>query len=101
MEVETMALDGGPVVLRDVAIATIVAFYNVGAHWCHLAFTTEPSMGGGDAASYIWSPYGIGQTIIFSSCGFSLSSIFFFFPRLISAAAHLMSTILPHKMVWP
>jgi len=29
-----------------------------------------------------------------------LSSIFFFFPRLISAAADWMSTILPH-MVWP
>ena len=27
-------------------------------------------------------------------------SIFLFFPRLISAAAHWMSTILPH-MVWP
>jgi len=26
----------------------------------------------------LWSPYGIGQTIIFSSCGFFLSSIFFF-----------------------
>jgi len=29
-----------------------------------------------------------------------LLSIFFFFPRLISAAADRMSTILPH-MVWP
>ena len=27
----------------------------------------------------LWSPYGIWQTIIFSSCGFFLSSIFFFF----------------------
>jgi len=35
--------------------------------------------------------YGIGQTIIFLSCGFFLS---FFFPRLISAAADWMSTIL-------
>ena len=50
---------------------------------------------------YLWSPYVIGQTIIFSSSSFFLSSIFylFFFPRLISAAAHWMSTILPH-MVW-
>ena len=36
------------------------------------------------------------QTIIFSCCGFCLS----FFHRLISSAAHWMSTILPH-MVWP
>jgi len=27
----------------------------------------------------LWSPYGIGQTIVFSSCGFFLSSICFFF----------------------
>ena len=46
----------------------------------------------------LWSPYGIRQTIIFSSCG-SFLSIYLFFPRLISAAAHWMSTILPH-MVW-
>ena len=49
----------------------------------------------------LWSPYGIGQTIIFSCCGlFFLLSFFFFFPRLISAAAGWMSAILPH-MVWP
>jgi len=29
--------------------------------------------------SYLWSPYGIGQTIIFSSYGFFLSSIFYLF----------------------
>ena len=47
----------------------------------------------------LWSPYGTGQTIIFSCCGlFFLSSSFF--PRLISAAADWMSAILPH-MVWP
>jgi len=46
----------------------------------------------------LWSPYGTGQTIIFSSC-FFLSS-FFFFPRLISAVGDWMSTILPH-MMWP
>jgi len=45
--------------------------------------------------SLLWSPYGIGQTIIFSFCVF-----FLFFPRLISAAARWMSTILRH-MVWP
>jgi len=42
-------------------------------------------------------PYGIGQAIIFSSCGFFLS-IFCLFSRLISAAAHWMSTILRHMM---
>jgi len=42
------------------------------------------------------------QAIIFLPCGFFLlSSIYlFFFPRLISAAADWMSTILRH-MVWP
>jgi len=48
------------------------------------------------AHDYLWSPYGIGQTIIFLSCGFFQS----FFPRLISAVGDWMSTILPH-MVWP
>ena len=43
-------------------------------------------------------PIYYGQTIIFSCCGFFLS--FIFFPRLVSAAAHWMSTILRH-MVWP
>ena len=51
-------------------------------------------------ALLLWSLYVIGQTIIFSSCSSFLSSIFFFFPRLISAAAHWMSTILPH-ILWP
>jgi len=27
--------------------------------------------------SFLWSPYGIGQTIIFSSCGFFFLSFFF------------------------
>jgi len=36
--------------------------------------------------NYLWSPYGIGQTIIFSSCGFFFF-FFLFFPRLISAVA--------------
>jgi len=49
----------------------------------------------------LWSPYVIGQTIIFLPCDFYLC--FFVsssFPRLISAAVYWMSTILPH-MVWP
>ena len=41
----------------------------------------------------LWSPYVIGQTIIFSSC-FFLLSFFFFFPRLISAVGDWMFTIL-------
>jgi len=50
---------------------------------------------------FLWSPYVIGQIIIFSSCDFFLLLLLsFFFPRLISAAVDWMSTILPH-MVWP
>ena len=52
---------------------------------------------------FLWSPYGIEQTIIFSCCSLFfllLSSSFSFFPRLISAAADWMSAILPH-VVWP
>ena len=48
---------------------------------------------------WLWSPYVIGQTIIFSCCGLFFF-FFLFFPRLISAAADWMSAILPH-MVWP
>jgi len=58
----------------------------------------------------LWSPYVIGQTIIFMAalcnrCGHYifalwLLSFYLFFPRLISAAGDCMSTILPH-MVWP
>jgi len=47
--------------------------------------------------TYLWSPYVIGQTIIFSCCFFFLLS---FFPRLISAVGDWMFTILSH-MVWP
>ena len=49
--------------------------------------------------SSLWSPYVIGQTIIFLPCDFYLSSFFLsFFPRLISAAVDWMSTILPHMV---
>ena len=49
----------------------------------------------------LWSPYVIGQTIIFLPCDFYLSFFFLFFPRLISAAIDWMSTILPHlALVW-
>ena len=46
---------------------------------------------------FLWSPYVIGQTIIFLPCDFYLLS-FFFFPCLISAAVDWMSTILPHMV---
>jgi len=49
-------------------------------------------------SDFLWSPYVIGQTIIFLPCDFNLS--FFVFPRLILAVGDWMSTILPH-MVWP
>jgi len=49
------------------------------------------------AEHLLWSPYVIGQTIIFLPCDCYLSS--FFFPRLISPAVDWMSTVLPH-MVW-
>jgi len=49
---------------------------------------------------FLWPPYGIGQAIIFLPCGFYLSFFFYIFPRLISAAADWMSTILRH-MMWP
>jgi len=48
----------------------------------------------------LWSPYGIGQTIIFLTCDFYLLILLLFFPRLISAVGDWMSNILPH-MVWP
>jgi len=54
-------------------------------------------------SSFLWPPYGIEQVIIFSYCGFFFFFFFFlssFFPRLFSAVAHWMSTILPHTM-WP
>jgi len=41
---------------------------------------------------FLWPLYGIGQAIIFSSCGF------FFFPHLFSAIADWMSTIIPHMV---
>jgi len=43
---------------------------------------------------FLWSPYVIGQTIIFLPRDFNLLSSSFFIPRLISAAAGWMSTIL-------
>jgi len=81
-----------------------------GAHWRNLANTIEPSMCGGDAA--VLSNYFDGlllymvalcnraghiyfHTVVCSN-SFFLSS--FFFPRLISAVADWMSTILAHSV---
>jgi len=51
--------------------------------------------------SFLWSPYVIGQTIIFLPCSFFLLLLLSsFFPRLISAVGDWMSTILLH-MAWP
>jgi len=47
----------------------------------------------------LWPPYAIGQAIYIFILSFVLSSSSFF-PRLISAVAEWMSTILAH-MVWP
>jgi len=45
----------------------------------------------------LWSPYVIGQTIIFLPCSFFFSFLLLlFFPRLISAAVDRMSAILLH-----
>ena len=56
------------------------------------------TLGIGPHSSLLWSPYVIGQTIIFSSCNFYLLLLLLllssFFPCLISAAAGWMSTIL-------
>ena len=46
------------------------------------------------SCGFLWSPYGIGQIIIFSSCRLFYLS----FPRLISAVAEWMSAILPHMV---
>ena len=42
----------------------------------------------------LWSPCGIGQTIIFLPCGFFFLSFFLFLPRLISAVGDWMSAVL-------
>ena len=50
------------------------------------------------ARALLWSPYGIGQTIIFLPCMWFLLSIFFFFSS--PSLSGRTSAILPH-MVWP
>jgi len=53
-----------------------------------------------DKQGSLWPPYVIGQAIYIFILSFVLSFFLFFFPRLISAIADWMSTILAH-MVWP
>ena len=50
----------------------------------------------------LWPPCVADADIIFLPCGFFFFFLLLllFFPRLISAVAHWMSTILPH-MLWP
>jgi len=51
------------------------------------------------AESLVMAPYVTGQTIIYLPCVFFfLLLLSFFFPRLISAVADWMSTILPHMV---
>jgi len=50
------------------------------------------------SCGFLWSPYVIGQTIIFLPCDFYLLSFFLFFRRVISAVGDWMSTILPHMV---
>jgi len=77
----------------DVGVAAAVT--KVNKHVAELYAHTRSAHSGNSRS--LWSPYVIGQTIIFLPCDFCLS---FLFPRLISAAVDWMSTILPH-MVWP
>jgi len=76
---------------------------SVGYIWhCRNQQMLQVARGGSMRHHYwLWSPYVIGQTIIFSSGFFLLlSSSFFFFPRLISAVGEWMFSILRH-MLWP
>jgi len=43
--------------LKDVTMATIFGFLYMGAHWRHLANTTEPPACGGDATSCYYYYY--------------------------------------------
>ena len=75
----------------------ILMFLFVDLHAKARAGFSERELSQVEAMDFLWPPYVIGQTIIFLPCGFFLlSSIYLssFFPRLISAAAGWMSTIL-------
>jgi len=58
----------------------MVNFGPLAAEIVSLVWGTPANFNGfGVLAALLWSPYGIGQTIIFSSCFFLLSFFFFFF----------------------
>ena len=104
--------------IRHIVVSSLTWLYRIEP----VNVTTAPAS---SVVAFLWSPYVIGQTIIFLPCGYFflsflwppyviggplyfcpvvsfylLSIFFFFFPRLISAATDWMSTILRH-MVWP
>jgi len=60
--------------------------------YSHLVYTLYSSL---------WPPYGIWQAIIFFALWFLSSSSSIFFPRLISAVAEWMSTILLYTWCGP
>ena len=66
--------------------------------WCARCTKTLSKSGFKHANCSLWLPCVADADIIFLPCGFFFLSIFF--PRLISAVAEWMSTILVH-MVWP
>ena len=76
------------------------------AHRRYLANTIEPSMCGGDGA-YLPDYFDLFMIALWNRADhyifmlwFVLLLLLLLFPRLMSAAAHCMSAILPH-MVWP
>ena len=66
-------------------------YWSVTSHHCHHLYVYV------NVTILLWSPYVIGQTIIFLPCDFYLS-FFLFFPRLISVVWDWMSTILEHMV---
>ena len=83
-------------------ISTIVVRFQSFLVRYKYCWVNMPSKGGliYHLTCFLWSPYVIGQTIIFSSCFFFFFLLLLFFPRLISAVGNWMFTILWH-MMWP
>jgi len=83
-----------------------------GARCRHPANKIEPSMCSGDAVFllnyfnhllqllllFIWPPYGVGQAIIFSSCGFFFLFLSFFYSLAYSQPSHI--GCLPYFHTW-
>ena len=68
--------------------------------WMRIELSSDDNTSTSFSQRLLWPTYVIGQAIIFLPCGFYLLLSSICFPRLISAAADWMSTILPHT-VWP